>query len=162
MNTKVRIIIFLVICCVFIVGCENYSSSDPNTSFENIDSEEKLELNEAFYVALLDSFCRKHYHVKLKKGTYVNNSIQIKDLLQDANTVRIEGTHSFIGKSSVFNDRMFWATIQIEDNNTFEIDFSREKANPFEGVVPDKVVDEIVGLDRIETGYVPFKYVYNN
>lgn len=151
-----------MICCVFIVGCKNCSSSGPNTSIENIDSEEKPELDEAFFEALLDSFCKKHYDKKLKKGTYLNNSIQITDFLQDANTVRVEGTHSFKGNTGVFKNRMFWATVQIEDNNTFEINFSREKANPFEGVVPDKVVDEIVGLDRIETGYVPFKYVYNN
>ncbi len=158
----------MVACCMLFVACKFSSKSSTRNgekygimSQQDIDYEEELVFDGAFYEALLDTFCNKHYKTKLK-GTYISHSIRVRDYSQDGNTVIVEGTHSFEGDTGDYKDRMFWATVQIVDNSTFEIYFSREVEKP--KLIPDFIPNGLIpGVgDKIETPYVPFQFVYHN
>lgn len=157
-------LVFLIASCILFAGCRYSSSSGKRLvkpeeeDIENVEDDEP-EMDDAFYVALLDAFCQKHYDKKLK-GSFICNSIHdITVVRDDANTVKVEGKHSFKGKVGdlhPYENRLFWATVHQEDRNTFVINFSRDEANPLENIPGT----DFIPLDRIETGDIPFEFFY--
>ena len=157
-------ILFLLAFCMLLTACRFSSSSGKRMVKTDDDpveivEDEEQEMDDSFYVTLLDAFCQKHYEKKLK-GTYVANSIHDIVVRQDdEHTVKIEGKHSFKGKVGdlhPYDDRIFWATVHQEERDVFVINFSRELANPAENIPG---LSNIV-LPKIDTGDIPFEFVY--
>ena len=159
-------LLFLLASCMLLTACRFSGSSEEGIVQTDDDpvkivEDDEPEMDDDFYMALLDAFCQKHYDNKLK-GKYVANSIHDIVVSQDdEHTVKIEGKHSFKGKVGnlhPYDDRIFWATVHQEDRITFVINFSRELANPAENI-PGL---SNIALPKINTGDIPFEFVYRN
>ena len=98
-----------------------------------------MEINDVFYEALIDSFCRTYYDRKLP-GSYVNDSLHVSNvLIKDTHTVEVRGTHSFKGRDFLiyqeqYDNRGFVATVYYTGSYEYLINFCRrlERPWPFE------------------------------
>lgn len=132
-NRSVILILFSILLMACIGGIRNESREDGIINQNEIDS---VEMTEAFYEALIDSFCRTYYDKKLP-GFYVNDSLRVTSVfVKDTHTVEVRGTHSFKGRDFLiiqeqYDNRGFVATVYYGGSNEYFINFSRRLERPW-------------------------------
>ena len=140
------------------------SGHKENFPIESQEPEEQkeidlMEMDEAFYVALLDSFCYTYYEQYLP-GHYVRDSLRIIGVSsKDTHTVEVTGTHSFKGRDfkvyqKPYDNVYFVATVNYCEDDEYFINFSRQLE------IPEPLKRFKKGEWKY-TGELPFKFEYS-
>ena len=134
---KKKYIIF-ILSSILLMACVNGSYKDDSGLYGFGDQNEidLIEINDVFYEALIDSFCRTYYDRKLP-GFYVNDSLHVTSVsIKDTHTVEVRGTHSFKGRDFLitqeqYDNRGFVATVYYSGSYEYLINFSRRLERPW-------------------------------